>query len=270
MQDSKSNPPHVLCKMLSIKSKISDLKTSRVINTNRKLSEKVRSCLTNIEKDWVINENRSISAKRSYMCNDTSRSYSPISAYSTSRSISPIIFTNDTKFSSNLGISHDYIEENEEKQLWVKKLKEKEEALDIITSLKQTQEDQLKKTISEYREKIFGLEEERNDILKLKAKVFAEVRKLKEIENSLKIRENAIRKEPKNSMYGEEDAAYLLTEKNKISQLTRKINEDFDLIYHEKIELSKVKTLLTYKHEAVKVIWPEILDLLASYKCIKP
>ena len=119
-------------------------------------------------------------------------------------------------------------------------------------------------------QKLEELEEERNEILKMKAKVFAEVKKLKEIENSLEIREKLLKTTVVKSRPIDNEAKfYLNCEKNKIFNANKRINEEYNKIHQEKIEISKIKTLLNYKHKAATTAWPIINDLLNSYKLIK-
>ena len=225
----------------------------------------------NIEKDWMINEYRVMTPKRVYVPLEASLGNSPISSISVSRSISPLGLRMNTKSpSSFLSFTNKSFEDTIEKEMHMKRLKDKEDAYEIMTSLKENQEIQLQNAVTEYRKKLEELEEERNEILKMKAKVFAEVKKLKEIENSLEIREKLLKTTVVKSRPIDNEAKfYLNCEKNKIFNANKRINEEYNKIHQEKIEISKIKTLLNYKHKAATTAWPIINDLLNSYKLIK-
>ena len=226
----------------------------------------------NIEKDWMLNENKVTTPRQVYVSYETSTVYSPINSIPVSRNISPIGLRSNTKSPlSCLSSGNKSFEDSLEKEMHVKRLKDKEDAFEIMISLKENQEIQLKNAVSAYRRKLEELEEERNDILRMKAKVFSEVRKLKEIENSLEIREKLLKSEPvKNTRPIENEVKYFLDcEKSKIFNANKKINEEYNKIHQEKIEISKIKTLLDYKHKAAMSIWPIVNDLLNSYRLIK-
>ena len=169
--------------------------------------------------------------------------------------------------------SHTLPDESEETSVIIKNLKAKEETFEIMTSIIETQEKCLQKTMTEYRKKTEELEEERNNILKSKAKVFSEVRKLKNIEYALKLREESLKKKVESEEYGvnnngNDDILYILREKSKIKAANAQINEELAKIYEEKVQISKINILLNHKQDAVKIIWPTVLEILDSYKII--
>ncbi|OMJ82500.1 hypothetical protein SteCoe_16787 [Stentor coeruleus] len=270
LKQNPSNPTATVNKILSIKSQISDLKTQKVIKTNRKLSEKVKKSLEKIETDWVINEKKSSTPQRNYICTEgSSKGTSPSNSFSTSRSISPLIFKNQTKTRSLKRIVRP--EEPEDKEKIINDLKAKEEALEMLIETKERQENIMKKTIEDYKAKIKELEEERDEIMKIKARTFAQVRKVKDYETRLIKKEEKMNKEKPgiakksyNMVEDDEAIIELVKEKSKVKDNQRRLSKEIDCIQVEKVKISKMQALIDHKHEAIKIIWPKINSLLSS------
>lgn len=270
LKQNPSNPTVIVNKILSIKSQISDLKTQKVIKTNRRLSEKVKKSLEKIETNWIINEKKSSTPQRNYICTEgSSKGTSPTNSFNTSRSISPLIFKSPTKTRSLKRIVRP--EEPEDKEKIINDLKAKEEALGMLIESKERQENIMKKTIEDYKAKIKELEGERDEIMKIKARTFAQVRKVKDYETRLIKKEEKMNKEKpgvvkKSYNMAEDDDAVieLVKEKSKVRDNQRRLSKEIDSLQVEKVKISKMQSLIDHKHEAIKIIWPRINSLLSS------
>ena len=144
----------------------------------------MKKSLKNIEKSWLLNEKKSF-------YNKTSQSNSAICSKSTSRTISPISISNQSKKTEGLGLQNPLT--NEIFENLYENLKEKEENLNILSEIKEYQENHLQNMITDYKKKKKELDDERDEILKIKAKLFAKVKKMKEVENWLNEREKLVK-----------------------------------------------------------------------------
>ena len=218
----------------------------------------MKKSLKNIEKSWLLNEKKSF-------YNKTSQSNSAICSKSTSRTISPISISNQSKKTEGLGLQNPLT--NEIFENLYENLKEKEENLNILSEIKEYQENHLQNMITDYKKKKKELDDERDEILKIKAKLFAKVKKMKEVENWLNEREKLVKISKKETFeFKNNENSSFYKEKLKLQAAFTKINQEFENLNKEKIEICRLKTFLSQKYETVKILWPEIEELLNAYK----
>ena len=218
----------------------------------------MKKSLKNIEKSWLLNEKKSF-------YNKTSQSNSAICSKSTSRTISPISISNQSKKTEGLSLQNPLT--NEIFENLYENLKEKEENLNILSEIKEYQENHLQNMITDYKKKKKELDDERDEILKIKAKLFAKVKKMKEVENWLNEREKLVKISKKETFeFKNNENSSFYKEKLKLQAAFTKINQEFENLNKEKIEICRLKTFLSQKYETVKILWPEIEELLNAYK----
>lgn len=221
----------------------------------------MKKSLKNIEKSWFLNEKKSF-------YNKTSQSNSAICSKSTSRTISPISISNQSKKTEETeGLSLQNPLTNEIFENLYENLKEKEENLNILSEIKEYQENHLQNMITDYKKKKKELDDERDEILKIKAKLFAKVKKMKEVENWLNEREKLVKISKKETFeFKNNENSSFFKEKLKLQAAFTKINQEFENLNKEKIEICRLKTFLSQKYETVKILWPRIEELLNAYK----
>ena len=90
---------------------------------------------------------------------------------------------------------------------------------------------------------------------------------MKEVENWLNEREKLVKISKKETFeFKNNENSSFYKEKLKLQAAFTKINQEFENLNKEKIEICRLKTFLSQKYEPVKILWPEIEELLNAYK----
>ncbi|OMJ77885.1 hypothetical protein SteCoe_22448 [Stentor coeruleus] len=260
LKNDLANAPSLVNKIINVKSKISSLKTIKTIKINRKLSEKVMRSLGNIEKSWIIEDKKSLRMHKKKLFSDD---MTENTSETTSRSISPVGFQSSRSYLPEKSRVYD-------KDLYEKKYKEQNQALEIMKNSYECQEEVLKKTIADYKRKLEALDEEKNEIFKMKAKTFELVKKVKEYEKGLFEKEKYMKTSKREkAIENISDLSIVIEmgkEKNEIRKAQQKINEELEELHKEKLRVSKLQALVEHKYEAVKLLWPKISSMLSSIR----
>lgn len=265
---STCKPKRVISRIIAIKNKIAEIKTKKIIKTNRELSQKVRRGIESIEKSWVLGEAKAATPKfRDRMIKENSRDVSPFFQNEKSRGFSPIL---SRTMNTSGFLSERSLDDQKDLNQLIQSVKQKEDALDQLAETKRIQENQLDNLISAYKSKLFELEKERDNFLQVKAKAYKEVKKLKEIEEELKRKESNLNSSRGQIQEAEVDIWMNLREKEKnVQEALDKINSEYKEIYKAQENLSKTNTVLKFRSSAINETWNFVKSSLKEFKALQ-
>jgi hypothetical protein len=266
LDSSSCKPTKVVSRIIAVKNKISEIRTKKTIKLNRELSQKVRRGIESIEKSWVINEAKAATPRvRDRLVKDNSREFSPFVQNEKIRGLSPIFSRtmNTSGFFSER--SQDDVKDHSQISL---SLKSKEEALDHLTQTKLQKTDELSSLILQYKSKLFDLEQERDSFLKIKAKAFTEVKKLKQLEENLKFKESSLSSRSFPSEAEEIIWMDLRQKEKNLEEALEKINSEYKNLHKEKQSISKNNSILQFKSSAICETWNFVKSSLKSLKSL--